>query len=257
MTVAPARPELTPEDEQMFERLMSDPGCESFVGDLRQGYREGKVSKEQFLMTAARRMVEVQRLVSQAPPALPADLAVDTDEIVAVVAKRPEARGPIVSKKTLTALNGLLSGPASSEENRAVWPERVRNVAGDPVVAVKVVENALCLAFASDADAEVWCWKMNYEVFANEGAGMLYTKNMRFNMFRLPLSLSHLLQHVVNGVVHAVTAGSLTLAPGEEDKRGRYEPGRGSPELLSEWLERTTDRLRGRVQYTTADAHEE
>ena len=133
MTVAPARPELTPEDEQMFERLMSDPGCESFVGDLRQGYREGKVSKEQFLMTAARRMVEVQRLVSQAPPALPADLAVETDEIVAVVAKRPEARGPIVSKKTLTALNGLLSGPASSEENRAVWPERVRNVAGDPV----------------------------------------------------------------------------------------------------------------------------
>ena len=248
---AQPEPALSPEDEKMFAHLMGDPACESFVGDLRRGVRSGDLSKADFLRAAARRIAEVRRQMAAPPPPLPARLAVDTRSRVAVVAKRPLGEGAIASAATVAALGALLSGPASTDECRALWP--IRGLPRDPVVAVTVVDNALCLGFETDADAEIWCWKMNYEVFGNEAAGMLHTKNMGYNLFRVPATLSHLLQHVVNGVVVG-EGGDLRLAPGEADKVGRYEPGRGSWEPLSRWLERTVDRLRGVESYATANA---
>ena len=248
---AQPEPALSPEDEKMFVHLMGDPACESFVGDLRRGVRSGDLSKADFLRAAARRIAEVRRQMAAPPPPLPARLAVDTPARVAVVAKRPLGEGAIASAATVAALGGLLSGPASTDECRALWP--IRGLPRDPVASVTVVDNALCLGFETDADAEIWCWKMNYEVFGNEAAGMLHTKNMGYNLFRVPATLSHLLQHVVNGVVVG-EGGDLRLAPGEADKVGRYEPGRGSWEPLSRWLERTVDRLRGVESYATANA---
>ena len=42
---------------------------------------------------------------------------------------------------------------------------------------------------------------------------------------------------------------------GLEDKVGRYEPGRGAHEPLSQWCLRSLDRLAGRVTYTTPEPH--
>ena len=40
----------------------------------------------------------------------------------------------------------------------------------------------LVLRFRCEDDVRVWCWKMAHQVFANEGAGLLYTQNVDFGI---------------------------------------------------------------------------
>ena len=121
----------------------------------------------------------------------------------------------------------------------------------------KIIDNAICIAFASEDAARVWVWKMNYEVFAGEGAQFPYIKNMAFDTFRLPDNLDHFMRYVVGRRLSANVDGELVLALGKEDDVGRYEAGFGRKndgrEPLSTWLARCVKRLKGDLDYVTAN----
>lgn len=250
-----APPALSDEDEMMFNKLLADPATAEIVRDLRFDFNNGDKTKAEFLVEAGKRMRSIAAMCAEPPPEMPDHLRVSSGDRLAVLLKRPAEDGAIAGARTVAALDAVINGPQSRAEDRALWPIKPPG-AMDPTCTATIVDNALCLKFDTEADAELWVWRMNYEVFANEGAGLLYTQNMAFNMFRVPKSLSSLLYHVVNGVVDAERGGRWALAAGEEDKVGRYEYGKGE-EKLSEWLERTVGRLSGEVPtYATADPSE-
>ena len=96
--------------------------------------------------------------------AIPPEIDIETNEIVAfykLVRERedgsPETRIPVCSEATLAALNGVLSGPPSTPAQREKWPQVVEDTStmADPVVTAKVIDEAFCLAFATEADARI------------------------------------------------------------------------------------------------------
>ena len=96
--------------------------------------------------------------------AIPPELDIETNEIVGfykLVGQRedgsPETRVPVCSDATLAALNGVLSGPPSTPAQREKWPQVVEDTStmADPKVTAKVVDEAFCLAFATEADARI------------------------------------------------------------------------------------------------------
>ena len=54
-------------------------------------------------------------------------------------------------------------------------------------------------------------WKINYEVFAGEGAAMWYVKNMDYAGFRVTSTLQHLLQYIMSGKAEAAEGSSTLL----------------------------------------------
>ena len=167
--------------------------------------------------------------------------------------------------KTIEGLNRILSGPPSPPEIRRFWPrpfgasEAALN-RPDPVVTAKFIPKnnnvALVLAFDSAEDSAIYCHKLNYQIFANEGAAIINTQNLAdyrnyspFN-FRIPTTLIYFLRYVLNGTF--VFHDGWTLRG--DDNIGRYEPGLGHREPLSNWMRRTVARLAGTIPaYPTAD----
>ena len=110
-------------------------------------------------------------------------MRVETDEVVAVLHKsRPDAPIPEISEASFAALNAIISLPPSNAPQRARWPRGIV-LDADPVCTAKIINDAegtpaVCLAFDSEDCARVWCWKLNYDVFYGEGAGMPHIQNM-------------------------------------------------------------------------------
>ena len=122
---------------------------EAMFADLLVEVKEGRLSQEEAIQAATRRM-EAHRDAIQASPHCSAAarrlLSVETDECVAVLLKDglstggDPARIPDISEATLAALNAVLSGKPSSPEQRAKWPRGLGDVLdADPVVTAKVL----------------------------------------------------------------------------------------------------------------------
>ena len=108
-------------------------------------------------------------------------LEVDASDPIAVV-----GRSKAVDEATLRALSSIVSGPRSSPEERKRWPAHLTQ---DPIVAATSSGDRLVLRFRGEDDVKVWCWKMAHQVFANEGAGLLYTQNVSFEYPCAPTNL--------------------------------------------------------------------
>ena len=230
-------------------------GC---LKDLVEPVQSGEMSVEEAQAIVMNRLTSTQRLRKQMreeEAKMDPEDQVQTQEVVAIVSTRHDPEDPGFAA-ALDALTAVLSGPPSSPERRGRWPRGIV-LDADPVATCKIIDNAICIAFASEDAARVWVWKMNYEVFAGEGAQFPYIKNMEsFDTFRLPDNLNHLMRYVV-GRRFANVDGELVLALGADDDVGRYEAGFGRPEdgrePLSTWLARCVKRLKGDLDYVTAN----
>ena len=250
--------------EAMMEAVTRDQAAEeammeAVTRDLLPALRSGELSREDFEQIVVNRLTFPERMREQRQrDSSAAEVDVPTEEIVAILGKGTthDFGADVEFAATLDALNAVLSGPPSSPERRGRWPRGIV-LDADPVATCKIIDNAICIAFASEDAARVWVWKMNYEVFAGEGAQFPYIKNMEsFDTFRLPDNLNHLMRYVV-GRRFANVDGELVLALGADDDVGRYEAGFGRPEdgrePLSTWLARCVKRLKGDLDYVTAN----
>ena len=70
---------------------------------------------------------------------------------------------------------------------------------------------------------------MAHQVFANEGAGLLYTQNVSFEYPCAPTNLSRLFRYVSEGIIAADASGNLVLPAVYEMYivRQRYDTYRG------------------------------
>ena len=186
---------------------------------------------------------------SQRIPDLPDDV------VLGIYCAYPAGEVPI-SAATLEALNAIVSGAPSPPEVRARWP-RSAGGGADPVASLRLFdkgdEKVLAFAFASPRDAMLWVWKVNYQIFAGEGALLIHTQNLppEYHGFRITTTLHYIMNYISGGKL--VFADGAWRLDGLEDKVGRYEPGRGAHEPLSQWCLRSIDRLAGRVTYTTPE----
>ena len=231
---------------------------ERCVKDLIEPVQSGEMSVEEAQAIVMNRLTSTQRLRKQMreeEAKLDPEDQVQTQEVVAIVSTRHDPEDPGFAA-ALDALTAVLSGPPSSPERRGRWPRRNGLLNADPVATAKVVDGAFVIAFASEEAARVWVWKMNYEVFAGEGACFCPVKNMDFVTFRLPNNLDHIVRYIVDEKIASVD-GELFLALGADDDVGRYEAGFGRKndgrEPLSTWLARCVKRLKGDLDYVTAN----
>ena len=232
---------------------------EAVARDLLPALQSGELSMEDFEQIVVNRLTFPERMREQRQrDSSAAEVDVPTEEIVAILGKGTthDFGADVEFAATLEALNAVLSGPPSSPERRGRWPRGIV-LDADPVATCKIIDNAICIAFASEDAARVWVWKMNYEVFAGEGAQFPYIKNLDFDTFRLPDNLDHLMRYVVGRRFAKNFDGELVLALGADDDVGRYEAGFGRPEdgrePLSTWLARCVKRLKGDLDYVTAN----
>ena len=244
---------------------------QEMFGDLLREVKEGRLSQEEAVQAATRRM-EAHGDAIRAGPHCSAEarrlLSVETDECVAVLLKDglsdPPEYIPDISEATFAALNTILSGKPSSPEQRAKWPRGLGEVLdADPVVTAKVLRDAkgtkaFCLAFESEEAARVWVWKMNYEVFMGESASMTFVQNMEFDSFRLPDNLEMFTRYFITGDVVDDGEGGLKLKE-SLDRIGHWEYGHGEGprqrEPLSAWINRTVQRIKGDIVYKTKYQH--
>ena len=171
---------------------------------------------------------------------------VEAPTTLGVFAKLAEDNpGPTTA--TLDAFNEVFSGAPTSPEVRAQWPFAFYEP--DPVARLEVIESHLVFKFDSPEAAHVWVWKINYQIFAGEGAALIKTQNMPAHMtgFRITTTLLYLLKYIAGKNLVYEDGWRLT----GEDKVGRFEAGRGEKEPLSQWCLRTIDRLAGRITYVT------
>ena len=142
-----------------------------------------------------------------------------------------------------------MSGPRSSPEERKRWPRQLThrsNHNGDgvgrsagPASAAKMMSKR--------------CWKMAHQVFANEGAGLLYTQNVSFEYPCAPTNLSRLFRYVSEGIVACLLSGNLVLAVADRNLAYPDAEYGFEGELLSTWVARTVGRLNGTERYATRD----
>ena len=179
------------------------------------------------------------------------------DVVLGIYCAYPAGEVPI-SAATLEALNAIVSGAPSPPEVRARWP-RSAGGGADPVASLRLFDRGdakvLAFAFSSPRDAMLWVWKVNYQIFAGEGALLIHTQNLppAYHGFRITTTLHYIMNYISGGKL--VFADGAWRLDGLEDKVGRYEPGRGAHEPLSQWCLRSIDRLAGRVTYTTPEPH--
>ena len=219
-------------EDALIGKLSND-----MINSVAAGLETG-VSKEEQLETA------------QKPSDVPAHLrvpGVEAPTVLGMFAKlAPTHPGPTTA--TLDAFNEVLSGAPAPAEIRADWPFPAD--AADPVARLEMIESHLVFKFESPLAAHVWVWKINYQIFAGEGAMMLGTQNMPPEKcgFRITSTLFYLMRYISDSdLVYEDGAWRLTC----ENKVGRYEPGRGEKEPLLQWCLRTIDRLAGRLTYET------
>ena len=105
-------------DPVVYRRVTTDPSLEPKCGDLLAAHRRGELSSGEL-------MAKVEaRLTSPAPTNL---LDVATDAPIAVLGRA----SPPPDAATVAALDGMMSGPPSTPEDRAAWPVALPR---DPVV---------------------------------------------------------------------------------------------------------------------------
>ena len=232
-------PMQTNEDDDggLYERLMRDDArINAQLSDLRAAHRAGALDREAFSAQALERL---------RPKPLRDMLEVDASDPIAVV-----GRSKAVDEATLRALSLIVSGPSSSTEERKRWPV---SLVQDPVVAATSSGDRLVLRFRCEDDVRVWCWKMAHQVFANEGAGLLYTQNVAFEYPCAPTNLSRLFRYVSEGIVAADASGTLVLAVADRNLAYPDAEYGFEGELLSKWVARTVGRLNGTERYATRD----
>ena len=177
--------------------------------------------------------------------------ALDTTETVAILGIYTK-KMPEFSDELLEALNAIISGPPGAALRQTSLGQFGRT---DPVATFKVIGRSFCLAFESSDAAAAWTSKMNYGVFAGEGAQFCPMQNSSHRV-RLPETLDHFVRYVSEGQIISDGAGGLKLSPANPDNYGRFEMGYGRAsdgrELLSAWVERVCKRLRGELIYRTA-----
>ena len=91
---------------------------------------------------------------------------------------------------------------------------------------------------------------MAHQVFANEGAGLLYTQNVSFEYPCAPTNLSRLFRYVSEGIVAADATGNLVLAAADRNLAYPDAEYGFEGELLSTWVARTVGRLAGTQRRT-------
>ena len=225
------------DDGGLYERLMRDDArINAQLSDLRAAHRAGALDREAFSAQALERL---------RPKPFRDMLEVDASDPIAVV-----GRSKAVDEATLRALSLIVSGPRSSTEERKRWPVQI---AQDPIITATSSGDRLVLRFRCEDDVKVWCWKMAHEIFANEGAGLLYTQNVAFEYPCAPTNLSRLLRYVSEGVVAADAGGNLALAVSDRNLAYPDAEYGFEGELLSKWIMRTVRRLAGTERYTTRD----
>ena len=108
---------------------------QEMFADLLLEVKEGRLSQEEGMQAATRRIEAYQRSIQEGPHNSAAArrlLSVDTNECVAVLLKDglsdPPERIPDISEATFAALNAVLSGKPSSPEQRAKWPRGLGDV---------------------------------------------------------------------------------------------------------------------------------
>ena len=202
----------------------------------RAAHRAGALDREAFSAQALERL---------RPKPLRDMLEVDASDPIAVV-----GRSKAVDEATLRALSSIVSGPRSSPEERKRWPV---SLAQDPIITATASGDRLVLRFRGEDDVKVWCWKMAHQVFANEGAGLLYTQNVSFEYPCAPTNLSRLFRYVSEGVVAADAGGTLVLAAADRNLAYPDAEYGFEGELLSKWVARTVGRLNGTERYATRD----
>ena len=151
------------------------------------------------------------------------------DVVLGIYCAYPAGDVPI-SAATLEALNAIVSGAPSPPEVRARWP---RSAAGgrtrSPACASSTGATLrfLAFAFSSPRDAMLWVWKVNYQIFAGEGALLIHTQNLppEYHGFRITTTLHYIMNYVSGGKL--VFADGAWRLDGREQKP-RYEPGRGA-----------------------------
>ena len=232
-------PMQTNEDDDggLYDRLMRDDArINAQLSDLRAAHRAGALDREAFSAQALERL---------RPKPLRDMLEVDASDPIAVV-----GRGKAVDEATLRALSSIVSGPRSSPEERKRWPV---SLVQDPIIKATASGDRLVLRFRCEDDIKVWCWKMAHQVFANEGAGLLYTQNVAFEYPCAPTNLSRLFRYVCEGVVAADASGKLVLAASDRNLAYPDAEYGFEGELLSNWIKRTVARLAGTECYKTRD----
>lgn len=158
---------------------------DAMINSVAAGLPTG-VSKEEQLETA------------QKPSDVPAHLrvpGVEAPTVLGMFAKlAPTNPGP--TPATLDAFNEVLSGAPAPAEIRADWPFPAD--AADPVARLEMIESHLVFKFESPLAAHVWVWKINYQIFAGEGAMMLGTQNMPPEKcgFRITSTLFYLVRYI-------------------------------------------------------------
>ena len=232
-------PMQTNEDDDggLYERLMRDDArINAQLSDLRAAHRAGALDREAFSAQALERL---------RPKPLRDMLEVDASDPIAVV-----GRAKAVDEATLRALSSIVSGPSSSPEERKRWPAQLTQ---DPIIKATASGDRLVLRFRCEDDVKVWCWKMAHQVFANEGAGLLYTQNVAFEYPCAPTNLSRLFRYVSDGTVAADATGNLVLAGPDRNLAYPDAEYGFEGELLSKWILRTVGRLAGTQSYATRD----
>ena len=225
------------DDGGLYERLMRDDArINAQLSDLRAAHRAGALDREAFSAQALERL---------RPKPLRDMLEVDASDPIAVV-----GRSKAVDEATLRALSSIVSGPRSSPEERKRWPV---SLVQDPIIKATASGDRLVLRFRGEDDVKVWCWKMAHQVFANEGAGLLYTQNVSFEYPCAPTNLSRLFRYVSEGVVAADATGNLVLAAADRNLAYPDAEYGFEGELLSTWVARTVGRLAGTQRYATRD----
>ena len=229
--------ESNEDDGGLYERLMRDDArINAQLSDLRAAHRAGALDREAFSAQALERL---------RPKPLRDMLEVDASDPIAVV-----GRSKAVDEATLRALSSIVSGPRSSPEERKRWPV---SLAQDPIITATASGDRLVLRFRSEDDVKVWCWKMAHQVFANEGAGLLYTQNVAFESPCAPTNLSRLFRYVSEGTIASDESGNLVLAVADRNLAYPDAEYGFEGELLSTWVARTVGRLAGTQRYATRD----
>ena len=233
----PMHVENDDDDGGLYDRLMRDDArINAQLNDLREAHRAGALDREAFSAQALERL---------RPKPLRDMLEVDASDPIAVV-----GRSKAVDEATLRALSLIVSGPSSSTEQRTRWPV---SLAQDPIIKATSSGDRLVLRFRCEDDVKVWCWKMAHQVFANEGAGLLYTQNVSFEYPCAPTNLSRLFRYVSEGIVAADATGNLVLAASDRNLAYPDAEYGFEGELLSKWIMRTVGRLAGTQSYATRD----
>ena len=258
----------TEQDEEPAPTSGEDAMFRAMFGDLMAEARAGRLTQREFQAACMARMASMPCNANdpRCPDRVDNSAAardmmrVETDEVVAVLHKsRPDAPLPEISEESFAALNAIISLPPSNPPQRARWPRGIV-LDADPVATCKIINDAegtpaVCLAFDSEDAARVWCWKLNYDVFYGEAAGMPHIQNMDYEGFRLTENMNHFMNYFMQGYLVAdAETGKLKLRDGA-DREGHFEDNQGAGprqrEMLSAWIDRTIKRLTGEVVYQT------